>query len=415
MNSLETEVNWALKKIISENLIGDEDSAVILQSWNQLNEYLKHLKDSFPKETLHAIAIKTNPHPEVLKHIVNLGFGLEAASIEEVYLAIQTGISFDKIVFDSPVKTKKEILNCHENYPGIKLNVNCLEELSRIPENPSFTLGIRINPMIDTGAPSLYHVSSDESKFGVPISEKEELLKAILEFPVTQLHVHAGSHMTNLDSSISAIEKLVELADEANELLSQFGVTRRIKFLDIGGGLPPEKLDSESKSRMQLYAENLYKKIPELSNYQVITEFGQWCYFHTGYAFSQVEYTLKRGEKNIAFIHLGADYLMRDAYSRPRGITYKTYTNIGQEKNSEIQTFDLAGPLCFAGDYLAKDLSLNTPTEGDWLAMLNTGSNSYGLWSRHCSRKIPKVFGVDFKQEKIELLSERKAFIEDLP
>jgi diaminopimelate decarboxylase len=408
--NLDKEVSWSLDKLLNDNLIDETDTAVIIQSFSQLDAYLTHLKASFSSNTLHAIAIKTNPHPEVLKHIVKLGFGLEAASLEEVKLAVSAGITFEKIVFDSPVKTRKEILFCHENYPRIKLNVNCLEELSRIPENPSFTLGIRINPMIDTGAPSLYHVSSDESKFGVPISEKEELLKAILEFPVTQLHVHAGSHMTNLDSAISAIQKLVEIAEVANELLSQFGIARRIQFLDIGGGLPPEKLDSESKSRMQLYAENLYEEIPELSNYQVITEFGQWCYFYSGYAFSQVEYVLKRGDKNVVFIHLGADYLMRDAYSKPRGLVFQTFSKDGGEKNSEIEPFDIAGPLCFAGDYLIKNQPLNKPEEGDWLALLNTGSNSLGLWSRHCSRSIPKIFAVDFNLQIIELISERQSF-----
>ena len=410
MISLENEASWAVKKTISENLIGIEDTSVIFQSWNQLDSYLNHLKEAFPKDTLHAIAIKTNPHPEVLKRVVSLGFGLEAASIEEVQLAVLAGISFDKIIFDSPVKTRREIRLCHEKFSGIKLNVNCLEELKRIPENPSFTIGIRINPMIDPGSPSLYQVSNDESKFGVPISQREELLKAILEFPVTQLHVHAGSHMTNLDSSISAIQKLVELADEANELLSQFGITRRIQFLDIGGGLPPEKLETNSTSRMQEYAFKMNELLPNLKKYQLITEFGQWCYFYTGYAFSQIEYALKRGYKNVVFIHLGADYLMRDAYSKPRGISFKTFTDQGEEKNEEKQKYDIAGPLCFAGDYLIKEQLLSSPKEGDWLALLNTGSNSLGLWSRHCSRTIPKVFGVDFNLGTIEILSDRNAF-----
>lgn len=410
MNRLDTEVSWSLNKLLNDNLIDETDTAVIIQSLNQLDTYLAHLKSCFPISTLHAIAIKTNPHPEVLKHIVKLGFGLEAASLEEVKLAVTAGISFDKIVFDSPVKTRKEILFCHENYPGIKLNVNCLEELNRIPKNPSFTLGIRINPMIDTGAPSLYHVSSDESKFGVPISEKEELLKAILEFPVTQLHVHAGSHMSNLDSAISAIQKLVEIAEVANELLSQFKFTRRIQFLDIGGGLPPEKMDKNSNTRMQEYALKMSEQLPNLKKYQLITEFGQWCYFYTGYAFSQVEYVLKRGEKNIVFIHLGADYLMRDAYSKPRGLIFQTFSAEGAQKNTEIESFDIAGPLCFAGDYLVKNQALNKPEEGDWLALLNTGSNSLGLWSRHCSRSIPKIFAVDFNLQTIELISERQSF-----
>jgi diaminopimelate decarboxylase len=142
----------------------------------------------------------------------------------------------------------------------------------------------------------------------------------------------------------------------------------------------------------------------------LITEFGQWCYFYTGYAFSQVEYVVKRGDKDVVFIHVGADYLMRDAYSKPRGISFKTFTYQGEEKSSEINTYDVAGPLCFAGDYLCKNQVLNSPNEGDWLALLNTGSNSFGLWSRHCSRAIPKVFGVDFEKKEIRLLSDRQAF-----
>ena len=112
MSSLEKEACWALKELISKNQIDDSDTAIIVQSWNQLDTYLKHLKTSFPNTTLHAIAIKTNPHPEVLKYIVERGFGLEAASLEEVKLAVKAGISFDKIIL-SPTKSSKVIYECN--------------------------------------------------------------------------------------------------------------------------------------------------------------------------------------------------------------------------------------------------------------------------------------------------------------
>ena len=44
-----------------------------------------------------------------LKKIKELGVGLEVASLPELYLAEATGFSADKIVFDSPSKTKTEI------------------------------------------------------------------------------------------------------------------------------------------------------------------------------------------------------------------------------------------------------------------------------------------------------------------
>ncbi|MBM3184869.1 MAG: hypothetical protein FJZ67_01095 [Bacteroidetes bacterium] len=405
---IDKEADWTLKKVIDLNLLCEEDTAIICQSWNNLDRYLNHLKDCFSKNTLHAIAIKTNPHPEVLKHIVNFGFGLEAASIEEVLMAKSAGVTNDKIVFDSPVKTRREINFCQENLPGIRLNVNSFDELKRIPEHPNFILGVRINPVLDVGSPSLYNVSADESKFGIPISEKQDLLNAILEYPITQLHLHSGSSMVIMKSSVLAVEKLYKLAEEANQVLAENKISRRIESLDIGGGLPPEVLDSESNSIMNKYAEALKKQLPNLEKFQLITEFGQWVHFYSGYAFSQIEYVLKRGEKKLVYIHLGADYLLRDAYSKPRGIAFKTYSQNGIPKNGIQKKYDIAGPLCFAGDYLVKNENLSKPQEGDWLALLNTGSNSFGLWSRHCSRSIPKVVGVDFENEKIEIISERK-------
>ena len=109
-------------------------------------------------------------------------------------------ISFYKFVnLENAQSLRTELLDfCNQHLPGIRLNVNSLEELKRIPKNPSFTVGIRINPMIETGAPDIYHVSSDESKFGVPIIEKKQIIDAIIRFPVTQLHIHAGSHMSDL-------------------------------------------------------------------------------------------------------------------------------------------------------------------------------------------------------------------------
>lgn len=410
MINLSEEALWTLTELLDKQLIEEIDSAIIFQSWNELDNYLEHLKSSFPSDSLHAVAIKTNPHPKVLEHLVKKGFGLEAASIEEVHLAVKAGADFSKIVFDSPVKTHYEINYCNDNFPGLRINVNSLEELNRIPEHPNFVLGIRINPMIDAGSPSLYHVSSDESKFGVPILEDDAIIDAILNYPITQLHVHAGSHMNDLERAVKAVSILCDLAQRANSALANNKINRRIQFLDIGGGLPPEILNDGTKSNMQTYSSNLYNLIPELKNYSLITEFGQWCYFYTGYAISKVEYALKKGQKNVAFIHLGADFLLRDAYTKPRGIDFIILDNKLNRKIGNEEPYDIAGPLCFAGDYLIKNQSLPYVNEGDWMILLYTGSNSIGLWSRHCSRSIPKVFGVDFDQKKIELLSNRQTF-----
>ena len=407
MKQLKEEAIWVLKHISEIRKL--QDTAVIFQSWNQLDRYLSHLNDVFSSyNVLHAIAIKTNPHPSILRYLVSKGFGLEAASMEEVEMAIAAGIDPKNIVYDSPVKTLSEIVACHNLYPGIRLNVNSINELERIPEKPNFTVGLRINPIKDTGSPELYHVSQNESKFGEPILNRDSIVGACLKYPVTQLHIHSGSALENIKNAVDAISEVVALANDINKKLSENNTNRRIECIDIGGGLKPEKLTNQPSKMMQ-YAKML-ESVNDLRNYQLITEFGQWCHFYCGYASSVVEYVLQRNDKQLVYVHLGADFLVRDAYVKPRGIEFIPLKKDFNSMEENLQLTDLAGPLCFAGDYLQKDIELPKMSEGDHLLMLGTGSNSYGLWSRHCSRAIPKIIGVDFQKREIKVLSERTKF-----
>lgn len=170
----------------------------------------------------------------------------------------------------------------------------------------------------------MFHVSSNESKFGVAITQREDIFSAILRFPITQLHVHSGTAMSNLDSAVDAVKALVALAEEANANLKAAGIDRVIDSIDIAGGLRPEILSSSKTSRMQYYASTIKKECPNLwDNFQLVTEFGQWSYFYSGYAYSRIEYAIQRGDSRIAYVHLGADFLLRDVYNKkPRGIDF---------------------------------------------------------------------------------------------
>merc|ERR1712038_35831 len=325
--------------------------------------------------------------------------------MEEVHLAMNANCPPHKIIFDSPVKTKREIEFCHRNLPGVLLNVNSLEELERMPPSPNFILGLRINPLVDTGAPSMFHVSSNESKFGVPLSEKERILDAIVHHPVTQLHVHSGTAMSNLNSAVAAIHSVVELAKEANVILASAGQQRLIESIDIGGGLRPELLHPSVPSQMEKYALALRASCPDLWKFRLVTEFGQWSYFYSGYAYSVIEYAIQREQNLVAYVHIGADFLLRDVYTnQSRGIIF---IPVGDAAKRELIRTDIAGPLCFAGDYLLKSSMIPKLEEGDEILMLNTGSNAFGLWSRHCSRTIPMVVGVSRQEGSLTCMSPR--------
>lgn len=366
------------------------EKAAFFYSKDVLNKQLQLLASSFPKNTLHAIAIKTMNHPLVLEHIVSAGFGLEAASIEEVKLAQKAGIANEKIVFDSPVKTKEEILYCHKNIPGMLLNINCLEELDRYPENFSAKMGLRVNPLVSNGGGKFFNVSHSSSKFGVPISKKEEILTACLTYEnITCIHMHIGSNLNNFDANIIAISKVKTLADEINEARKGKGISTKIDTIDIGGGIMFDQTSENFK--VQDFAKAL-STIEDLTNqYQLITEYGNFVHKHTSFAVSNIEYVIDNGNEvpQIAYLHLGADLFVRKVYSNlnidyPIEVIRKT-----EKDNSNQQVYNFVGPLCFSGDILFENIKLPTLYPDDQLLIMNCGSNTLSMWSSHCSRELP--------------------------
>lgn len=387
-----------LKRIVDSatRTSNEEDTALIVAHLPKLEQRLNHLKRAFPEGVGHAVAIKTNPHPKMLAFLVQQGFGLEAASMEEVDRALTAGCPPEKIVFDSPVKTKREIARVSK-MSGMLVNVNSLSELDRFSSDFSCTLGIRVNPQVHTGAPELFDVSKNESKFGVPLEARDSLVNAAWKFPVHALHMHSGSQMKDLDVQRGALESLRDLALEINDV--QPG---KITILDIGGGLSSEPLSP--KSRMNAYG----KMVAEVfagTPFRLVTEFGQWVHAECGLALSRVEYVLAPSR---IFIHLGADFFMRDAYTSSRPFPLSLWTAQAEVVNGDPIPFDIAGPLCFAGDYLAHQVLLPAQVEeGNWLVIEDTGANTYGLWSRHCSRTLPKMLA--WTGNELLLWSERQS------
>lgn len=383
-------ITASLPQIIAN--AGLEDTALLVADVRVLTQRLDLLTQEFPEGTRHAVAIKTNPHIKILATILAHGFDLEAASIEEVELALSAGAEPHQIVFDSPVKTRAEIQQC-AGFSGMQINANMLSELQRYPASLSCQLGLRINPGIDTGAPDMYAVSTDESKFGVPLAAESQILAACLKYPIAALHMHSGSQMSDLTVQLQAIQRLYELAEVIDAHRASKGNNWRINTINIGGGLPAEH-DPE-QPMMRNYAAQV-SELAAAYPTQLRTEFGQWTHRAAGYALTRVEYVGDGPVPNI-FVHLGADLFTRHVYAPAAPLVFKVLNPDGTEKTGLIQSYNVAGPLCFAGDYLARNIELPKINEGDWLLICDVGANTYGLWSRHCTRSVPKVLGIDLQ------------------
>ena len=55
---------------------------------------------------------------------------------------------------------------------------------------------------------------------------------------------------------------------------------------------------------------------------------------------------------------------------------FSLFSPDGEARVGETQLVDIAGPLCFQGDYLAREVDLPEPHSGDLLAILGTSQTS---------------------------------------
>ena len=68
--------------------------------------------------------------------------------------------------------------------------------------------------------------------------------------------------------------------------------------------------------------------------------------------------------------------------------------NVNSNSQDKYKSYDIAGPLCFAGDVLFKNIKLKEVSEGDKLFIYNIGANTISMWSSHCSRDQPEFLFV---------------------
>ena len=343
----------------------------------------------YSDNVLHAVAIKSNNLPRVLGYIVERGLGLEAASFEEVKLAAQAGCIPSKIVFDSPVKTIEELEYCNNYYKGIKINANSLYELKKLSNFENLDIGVRINPMLEIDSPDIFMVSGKGSKFGIPISEKKNIIKFIKSNKsITGLHIHPGSEIRSLDQHVECIKIVFDFANEINDI-----IPGKIKWIDIGGGIKPETFNTDQQKGINDFVRALSSKCEGVfDNFQIITEYGRFIHTHCAYAVSRVEDILDYHNPSIALIHLGADMFVREVYSSsppPHNYFNISSTDLTMEK------YDIGGPLCFSGDFLTKNKNVSKLRIGDYIAISDCGSNSISMWSSHCSREKPIVVYIE--------------------
>ena len=402
----------ALSRALAEGVLGGSDEAVVFYNLSRLDAILDSLRTAFPVSTLHTVAVKANPTVEVLKRIRSAGHGAEVASIGELELALTAGFPVEAIVFDSPVKTCEELEVALKI--GVRINANTLGELVRIDSLYSTLgsrshVGVRINPETGTGSIDATSVAVEYSKFGVSLRERRAALtRAFSAYPwLTGLHLHIGSQGMSLDQLVDGVGAVYDFFMESRQ-------SAEIRVFNIGGGLPAKYRESDTTTQFNEYAIALLQRCPALfdADVSLVTEFGRTVHASCGWVASRIEYVIEHDDSAPTLVvHVGADMFVRKAY-RPDDWHHdiSICDSSGRLRTGPQRMFSVAGPLCFAGDYIDRAVSLPASVrEGDYVIIHDAGAYTFSMWSMYNSRQFPAIIGYNGEGESFRFLRPRQS------
>ncbi len=333
---------------------------------NSINLASKFFQNKFPGKILYAV--KTNPHPLVLKTIVESGINdFDIASINEVE-AIKKVSPDAKCSYMHTVKSKESIIEAYFKYNIKTFSIDTKDELIKILNSTNQAKDLELFVRV---AVSNEHAEIDLSKkFGAQTSEAIGLYRLTKQYAKKiGLSFHVGSqcmHPISYSKGINEIKYIIKKTKIVPDIIN------------IGGGFPTIYPDLVPKSLHSYFDEiknsliNLkLKKLPE-----IICEPGRAIVAESGSTIVRVN--LRKKQK--LYINDGTYGTLFDAGVPNIVYPSRIITN-GRIVSKKLTSFDFYGPTCDSMDYMKGPFILpNNIKEGDYIELGQLGA--YGLTFR---------------------------------
>ncbi len=326
-------------------------------------------------------AVKANTNPTLLKIIFSEGFGADASSEPEAWIANKLGADGMYTGNHTTLAELKEI----SSLGNLLLNlddISLLDSLKRVGV-PEF-LSFRINPGVSQGGMKSLLLAGPDAKYGVPPWDVHEAYIRAKEMGVKRFGMHMMTGSNVLDENYFPIvtDKLLEIA---GDLYEKTGI--QMDMLNIGGGFgmpyrPEEKsldLKKIAKSIRDVFDKRLKKhKMPEPV---LMAEPGRMIAADTGWLVAKV-HVVKKSYKTFAGVDAGMNDLPRPAIYG----AYHHITALNKPKSAGLKKTNVVGRLCEHNDQFAIDRLLPELEPGDVIAIHNAGAHSYAMGHNYNNR-----------------------------
>ncbi|OGX53538.1 MAG: diaminopimelate decarboxylase [Omnitrophica WOR_2 bacterium RIFOXYB2_FULL_45_11] len=358
-----------------------------LYSYNTLLSHYRKLAAAFRAlSPVICYSMKANSNLAILRALVKAGSGLDIVSGGELYKALLVGCDPKKIVYASVGKTEEEIRQAISKQI-LFFNVESLSELELINRvacdlGVNASVALRINPDVEPKTHSYITTGKLTNKFGIDLDTAYNIFKNRAEFvhlKFSGLHMHIGSQIIDGAPYILAIKKMIKFIKRLKEEAID------IHYLNIGGGLGI----IYNNEKPQTAEEFAGKILPLLKStgLKIILEPGRFIAGPSGILVAKILYIKKTPLKNFIIVDAGMNDLIRPSlYGAHHDILPLRKAESGKRK---AESFDVVGPICESGDFLAKDRQMPELNEGDYLAVMSAGSYGFSMASNYNCRLKP--------------------------
>jgi diaminopimelate decarboxylase len=343
---------------------------------DRMSHRVAELRSALPDAMQIHYAMKANPMPSVVAHMVSIVDGLDVASAGELEVALQAGANPADISFAGPGKRDWELRAAIE--AGITINMESEGEMRRIArigeqvgQRPN--VAVRVNPSFELKSSGM-KMGGRPSPFGVDAERVPAMLAELagLDLNFRGFHVYSGSQNLRAEAIIESMAKTVDLVIElaATTNLS-------MDFVNLGGGLgipyfPGERpLDLQALSPASADAVDRLKNA--LGEIEIVMELGRFLVGEAGiYVCRVTDIKESRGRRYV--ITDGGLHHHLAASGNFGQVLRKNYPITAVNTQDTIEEVSIVGPLCTPLDLLGDRVQVSALAEGSLVAILQSGA-----------------------------------------
>lgn len=365
-----------------------------------LDNFNGYAKACAGRDALVCYAMKANSNLAILDLLARAGAGFDIVSGGELLRVIAAGGDPGKVIFSGVGKTVGEMQLALEK--GVLcFNVESIPELHRLNEvagkmGKRAPVSLRVNPNVDAKTHPYIATGLKANKFGVAFDDALDTYRAAASLPhleVVGIDCHIGSQLLDDAPLLEALDKLIGLIDT----LASEGIL--LHHLDMGGGIGINYSGDDAPVQVGDYLARVFARIDawRAEKYdgkpiKVIFEPGRSIVGNAGVLLMAVEYLKPGEEKNFCVVDAAMNDMMRPTL-------YEAWMAVQPvaPREGKALTYDLVGPVCESGDWLAHGRELAVQP-GDLLAMMTAGAYGFTMASNYNTRGRPAEVIVDGDQ-----------------